>query len=77
MPGTLWDGWYYNAFSTPREGILGKLEGWQLGRWMQDTNLIAETNSASFGDATGFWWTYQSFVGLITWSVFVGLEGKF
>jgi hypothetical protein len=79
VPGTLWDGWYANIFEREREGtFLGKLgvSGWQLGRWMDDTDLVAETNAASIGSATGFWWTYQSFVGLIIWSVFVGIEGK-
>lgn len=79
VPNTLWDGWYANIFQKEREEtLLGKLgvSGWQLGRWMDDTDLIAETNAESIGSATGFWWTYQNFVGLIIWSVFVGIEGK-
>jgi hypothetical protein len=79
VPNTLWDGWYANVFEREREEtVLGKLglSGWQLGRWMEDTDLVAETNAASIGNATGFWWTYQNFVGLIIWSVFVGIEGE-
>jgi len=47
-----------------------------LGRWMKDVNLLEETNGATFGSASGTWWTYQAFVGLITWSCFVGIEGE-
>jgi hypothetical protein len=79
VPNALWDGWYSSLLAREREGtVLGELgvSGWQLGRWMDDTDLIAETNAVSITSATGFWWTYQNFVGLIIWSVFVGIEGE-
>lgn len=77
VPGTIWSSWYPNALARDREGsVADKLSvgGWQLGRWMEDTDLVAETNEAALS-ASGFWWTYQNFVGLIVWSVFVGIEG--
>jgi hypothetical protein len=79
VPGTLWDGWYANLLKREREGsVLDTLgvSGWQLGRWMDDTDLVAETNAAAIGSPRGFWWTYQNFVGLIVWSVFAGIEGN-
>lgn len=77
----MWSGWY--AKTNEKEGLydglsLGSLlkgEGWQLGRWMQDSDLWMETNEAALGTATGFWWTSQNFVGLVVWSAFVGVEG--
>jgi hypothetical protein len=77
VPNSLWDGWYANSQAVDDGISLGslKLEGWQLGRWMKDTNLLVETNEACLGSVSGFWWTYQSFVGLVVWSIFVGVEG--
>ena len=78
VPGRLWDGWYANVLQREREGsVLDTLgvSGWQLGRWMDDTDLMLETNEAQIGNARGFWWTYQNFVGIIIWSVFAGIEG--
>ncbi|KAE9975720.1 hypothetical protein BLS_002467 [Venturia inaequalis] len=80
--GSLWSVWYAKA--NEKEGLydglsLGSLlkgEGWQLGRWMQDSDLWMETNEAALGTATGFWWTSQNFVGLVVWSAFVGVEGR-
>lgn len=78
-PGSLWSGWYAGAGEKVDDGMalgsLLKVEGWQLGPWMQDSDLLRETNEAALGTASGFWWTYQSFVGLVVWSVFVGVEG--
>ena len=65
-PGALWQGWYAN-----------NRDRWQLGRWMQDVDLRLETDHAAVGSSRAFWWTYQQFVALITWSVFVGVEGEF
>ncbi|QDS77843.1 hypothetical protein FKW77_006581 [Venturia effusa] len=81
-PGSLWSGWHtgVNDKLSLDEGLsmasLLEVENWQLGRWMQDSDLVKETNEAALGTATGFWWTYQSFVGIIVWSVFAGLEGR-
>lgn len=80
VPGTLWDGWYANLLKREREGtVLEKLgvSGWQLGRWMDDTDLVAETDATAIASPRGFWWTYQNFVGLIIWSVFAGIEGEY
>lgn len=77
-PGSLWNGWYANADEVDDGLSLGnllKVESWQLGRWMQDSDLLKETNEAALGTASGFWWTSQNFVGLVVWSVFVGVEG--
>ncbi|TID17707.1 hypothetical protein E2P81_ATG10683 [Venturia nashicola] len=84
--GSLWGGWYAGANANANErglldngsslGSLLKGEGWQLGRWMQDSDLLKETNEAALGTASGFWWTSQSFLALVIWSVFVGIEGR-
>jgi hypothetical protein len=77
VPNALWEGWYAQP---SHEGLLGQklgMKGWQLGRWSQDTDLVAEIDAVSVGTARGFWWTYQNFAGLIVWSIFVGIEGMF
>jgi hypothetical protein len=77
IPGTLWDGWYANP-AAPEDTLGGRLglTGWQLGRWMQDTDLVAEVDAVSVATPRGFWWTYQSFAGLVVWSIFAGVEGR-
>jgi len=50
--------------------------GWQLGRWMRDTDLRAEADEALFGTSKAIWWTYQELVGIVIWSIFVGIEGE-
>lgn len=78
-PGSLWSGWYASPQTVDDGFSLGslKFEGWQLGRWTKDTDLVRETNEAAMGSSSGFWWTYQNFVGLVVWSIFVGVEGMF
>ncbi|KAF2430981.1 hypothetical protein EJ08DRAFT_678789 [Tothia fuscella] len=77
VPGKLWDGWYANH-AVPNETLGQKfgLNGWQLGRWMNDVDLQSEMDAVSVGTPRGLWWTYQNFAGLVVWSVFVGLEGR-
>ena len=64
---TSWSGWY---------GIAQETGGWQLGRWMRDIDLRAEADEALFGTSKAIWWTYQELVGIVTWSIFVGIEGE-
>jgi hypothetical protein len=64
-PNTLWSGWYGSA----QEEV-----GWQLGRWMRDVDLRAEADDALFGTSKAVWWTYQELVGIVTWSIFVGID---
>lgn len=66
-PNTLWNGWYGTTLETG---------GWQLGRWMQDVDVRAETDDALFGTSKAMWWSYQKIVGIVTWSIFVGIEGE-
>ena len=60
-----WSGW-----------ITQETGGWQLGRWIQAVDLRAEADEALFGTSKAIWWTYQQLVGIVTWSIFVGIEGE-
>ncbi|KAF2678038.1 hypothetical protein K458DRAFT_317996 [Lentithecium fluviatile CBS 122367] len=67
-PGSLWTGWY----GTGDEGV-GR---WRLGDWLSDKNLVHESDTIAVSQAETFLYTSQHFVGLLTNSMFMGVEGR-
>ena len=63
-PGSVWQGWYAQTDKK-----------WHLGRWIGAVDLSQEVDHTLFRTSRAYWWTYQQFVALVTWSVFVGIEG--
>lgn len=49
--------------------------GLVLGRWYHDTPFLRETAEFLASNGTRYWWTQQVLMGLISWSVFLGVEG--
>ncbi|KAF2092469.1 hypothetical protein NA57DRAFT_50282 [Rhizodiscina lignyota] len=74
VPGTLWTGWYTKTADgklIPNEEVV-----WQLGRWMQDTNIWVEGDSLALTSAKAWWWTQQQFAASLAWSAYVGIEAR-
>lgn len=63
---TLWSGRYGSA-----QGV----DALHLGRWMTDVDLRTEVDTAIFGTSKALWWACQEQLGIVTWSIFVGIEG--
>lgn len=64
---TLWSGWY---------GSTSGNDAWHLGRWWKDVDLRALVDDSVFGTSKALWWTYQEKIATVTWSIFVGIEGR-
>lgn len=67
-PGGLWTGWY----GTGDDGV----GNWRLGDWLSDKNLVQESDTIAVSQAETFLYTSQHFVGLLTNSMFMGVEGR-
>lgn len=49
---------------------------WRLGDWLSDTNLVRESDAIAVSQPETFLYTSQHFVGLLTISMFMGIEGR-
>lgn len=65
-PYSIWRGWY----GTPNDPM-----ELQLGRWMQDVNLMTRGTQLQIRSPRGLYWTQMQMLGTLTWSIFVGIEG--
>ncbi|OCL04411.1 hypothetical protein AOQ84DRAFT_250764, partial [Glonium stellatum] len=65
VPNSIWAGWY----GTGEDGV-----GLRLGGWMQDVDLVREAAGYAVRSPRVFVWTHQLVTGLITASIFMGIE---
>lgn len=65
-PNGIWTGWY----GTGEDGR------WYLGDWIRDIDLRKEADKVAIATPEGFLYTTQHFVGLLTSSIFFGVEGE-
>lgn len=65
-PYSIWRGWY----GTPNDPM-----ELQLGRWMQDVNLMTRGTQLQVRSPRGLYWTQMQMLGTLSWSIFVGIEG--
>ena len=65
-PGGIWSGWYGT----------GEGEGWHLGDWITDIDLLHESDAIAIRKPEGFLYTSQYAVGLLATSIFMGVQGK-
>jgi hypothetical protein len=66
VPNAIWTGWY---------GSVNNSIGWQLGRWSGDVDITKEGYLLTIQRSRSFWWTQQQFAGLLSFSIFAGVEG--
>lgn len=66
FPGGIWSGWYGT----------GEEQGWHLGDWITDIDLLRQSDAVTIRKPEGFLYTCQYAVGLLASSLFMGVEGN-